>query len=163
MGIKCNQAYLLDFWEIAVFCVEEVTVKLTALNRIPPDWLSLSRFLKVMRDIVLSASILSSATSYRVTSLKPTTDPAFFMSLFNLFASFALLPAPQGNHIKEDGARNNRLIKHLEHPVADIIFYLLFGSPLALAKPLLFFLESIPNTIIFSLQYTLKDLSLLRK
>ena len=45
------------------------------------------------------------------------------MSLFCLFAS--LLASrfdahTPGHHSEEDGARNNRLVKHLEHPVADI-------------------------------------------
>ena len=48
-----------------------------------------------------SASILFSATSSRVTSLEPTTDSAFFMSLFSLFASFALMPAPQDTTAKK--------------------------------------------------------------
>jgi len=56
------------------------------------------------------ASILSSTTSSRVTSLEPTTDSAFLISLFSLLASFALMLAPQ----------DDRLIKHLQHLVADV-------------------------------------------
>ena len=49
----------------------------------------------------------------------PKTHPAFLISLFSLFASFALMPAPQDNHSVDDGT-SKRLREHLEHLVADI-------------------------------------------
>ena len=64
-------------------------------------------------------SILSFASSSRVTSSEPTTHPAFLINLFSLFASFALMPAPQDNHSVDDGT-SKRLREHLEHLVADI-------------------------------------------
>ena len=73
----------------------------------------MSRLLKLLFSLSMIASSLSCTTSSRRTSLQPTADPAL-MSLFSLFASLALMPAPQDT-TEEDGARNNRLIKHLEH------------------------------------------------
>ena len=52
--------------------------------------------------------------------LRANHRPCLLMSLFSLFASLCFYARTPGHHIEEEGARSNRLIKHLEHPVADI-------------------------------------------
>lgn len=61
-----------------------------------------------------SVSILSSATTSRAASFELTADSTFLMGLFSLFASFAT-STPQ----RKDGACHNRLIKLLDHLIAD--------------------------------------------
>ena len=95
------------------------------ISRLLKLFLSLSRVLwrgwETLSMIASSfASILSSVTSSRVTSLEPTTDSAFLVSSFSLFAFLCLDAHNPEHHSEEDRAHNNRLIKHLEHQVVDI-------------------------------------------
>ena len=64
-------------------------------------------------------SNLSSSTSSRVTSLEPTTDHCLLNELVKSGVCRFDSRTP-GRHREEDGACNNRLIEHLEQPVADI-------------------------------------------